>query len=293
MSAPTATAKPLVPYGWFRALLYTALFVLLLIGFQVLMGRLYYRLQRPGVALPFTQFIFIGIGTCLAGLLSSWLFMRFINRMPYQRIGWQWRGFGLHGAAGLSLGLLLPMLGTLLLWQLKMVTYTDINWNGGQLFFLFLAMLLVSVGEEVAMRGYVQGQLAASFGPWIALLLSAVLFMAIHLGNPGLTPVAYLNLFLGGILLGLNYAFTRNLWFGIGLHLTWNFTQGPLLGYEVSGIGSYTLLEQSLSGPSLLTGGAFGFEGSLVASLLLLLSIAALAWVYKKKQKAGTPLPEA
>ena len=84
-------------------------------------------------------------------------------------------------------------------------------------------------------------------------------------------------------LLGINYIYTKNLWFGILLHFSWNFFQGPLLGFEVSGLPLQSLLQHDIQGSELLTGGKFGFEGSLVATVLLTMAIVILAWVYEKK----------
>lgn len=67
------------------------------------------------------------------------------------------------------------------------------------------------------------------------------------------------------------------------LHFAWNFFQGPVLGFKVSGLALQSIFEQQLKGPDLITGGQFGVEGSVIQSVVLLLTFASLAWIYEKK----------
>ncbi|MFB6305754.1 MAG: CPBP family intramembrane glutamate endopeptidase, partial [Flavobacteriales bacterium] len=85
-----------------------------------------------------------------------------------------------------------------------------------------------------------------------------------------------------GMLLGVYYIHKRDLWFPIMLHLTWNFFQGPVFGFKVSGIaGDKSMLNQQLNGPIWLTGGEFGFEGSLLLTILLIIAIIIIHYSYK------------
>jgi CAAX protease family protein len=117
--------------------------------------------------------------------------------------------------------------------------------------------------EELLFRGYVFQKL------WIwhrrfAIVSVSGLFAALHLWNDDITVLAITNVFLGGILLSLAYERYRRLWFPIGLHLMWNLMSGAILGYEVSGYSpSHSVFTVVGTGPALLTGGAFGIEGSI------------------------------
>ncbi len=71
---------------------------------------------------------------------------------------------------------------------------------------------------------------------WVALLITSVLFALFHEANPDVSVFAIINILFAGILIGLNYIFTKNLWFGICFHFAWDYFQGPVLGYEVSGV---------------------------------------------------------
>ena len=127
---------------------------------------------------------------------------------------------------------------------------------------LFAVFIPAAVHEELLFRGYVFQKLHR-WNRHAALLLIALVFSALHAGNVAVTSLGLLNIFLGGLLLGLAYERFQRLWFPIGLHLAWNVVSGPILGHEVSGYDSLmTLFIERGGGPSWLTGGNFGIEGS-------------------------------
>jgi membrane protease YdiL (CAAX protease family) len=144
-------------------------------------------------------------------------------------------------------------------------------------------MLIVAIGEELVFRGYLLNNLMESLNKYIALVISAAVFALVHGTNPDITDLATLNLFLGGCLLGINYIYTRNLWFAILFHFTWNFFQGPVYGFKVSGLHLPGILQQELHGNPIFTGGAFGFEGSVVATVLCCSCLFLLFLAYEKK----------
>lgn len=145
------------------------------------------------------------------------------------------------------------------------------RWQGVSTRFDVIPALVVSVlaavGEELAFRGGLFRILEESFGTTTALAISAALFGLLHALNPGATIVSTTAIALeAGVLLAAAYALTRNLWFPIGMHLGWNFTEGGIFGVSVSGgTASQGIFSVSLSGHTLLTGGKFGPEASLIA----------------------------
>lgn len=100
--------------------------------------------------------------------------------------------------------------------------------------------------------------------------------------------IKHLKRFPAGILLGISYIFTKNLWFPIALHFSWNFFQGPIFGFQVSGTNSETLISQTINGNELLTGGQFGLEGSIIATVLCSLGILLFWMIYKKQNIVST-----
>jgi len=174
-------------------------------------------------------------------------------------------------AAGLGLGFGLFTTVMLLLWALRV--YHPSGW--GSLHPLatgFLPALTAAVVEEIIFRGFLFRLSARLMGPWGALAFTSALFGAAHAFNPGATIGTSAAIAIeAGVLLGAAYAATRRLWLPIGLHLAWNLTEGSVFGMSVSGGAARTsLITGTLSGPRLLTGGAFGPEASLVAVLVCL-----------------------
>jgi len=143
----------------------------------------------------------------------------------------------------------------------------------------FANAIASAVGEEIVFRGVVYRRLEERIGTTIALVVSAAAFGLVHAGNPGANWASTLAIALeAGVLLGLAYAATRSLWLPIGLHFGWNFAEGGIFGAAVSG-GKYSgLIDASLAGPPLITGGAFGPEASLAALVVSLSASSALAW---------------
>jgi len=132
-------------------------------------------------------------------------------------------------------------------------------------------VMLAGVFEELIARGVVFRNLENVFGSEIAIALSAALFGWLHLGNPHATTLSALAVGLeGGVLLAAVYMATRSLWWPIGLHLAWNFTETGVFGMADSGNPGRGLLHAQLAGPEWLTGGIFGIEASIVAVIVCL-----------------------
>lgn len=149
--------------------------------------------------------------------------------------------------------------------------------GAGMLASATLLYLLIALNEELTFRGYLFQRIEWPLGSRGALLLTALLFAAAHLANPGMDGVlrfrGTLTILAAGLLLGLAYLGTRSLALPIGLHLGWNWTQGALLGFGVSGTASGGLLAPVLDGrKAWLTGGAFGLEGGLPCLIVCLLA---------------------
>ena len=123
--------------------------------------------------------------------------------------------------------------------------------------------------EELLFRGILFRWLEEFAGSFVALVLTAAMFGAAHLMNPNATPVAAFAIAIeAGVLLGGAYMLTRSLWLPIGLHAAWNFTQGELFDVPVSGLDEHGLVQATLSGPPLLSGGGFGLEASIFAMVI-------------------------
>ena len=145
---------------------------------------------------------------------------------------------------------------------------------------LWLAIFLIAGWqEELLSRGYILQNLTGGLNLFWGVLISSSIFAVMHRGNPGATWTSTLGILLAGLSLALPYILTRQLWMSIGLHIGWNFFEGVIFGFPVSGNSTFHLIRQTVSGPDLMTGGSFGPEAGLVLVPALTLS-ALLVWGY-------------
>lgn len=152
---------------------------------------------------------------------------------------------------------------------------------------LFPFWLLQGGTEEVATRGWLLTRIAARTNLPLAIAISSSLFGILHMGNAGVTFLSVLNIILDGVLAGLLFIYTDSIWLVVAQHGTWNYVQGNLLGFQVSGTGadasifSFTMGD----GPDWLTGGEFEAEGSIITTLVLLLSVVMVYRLGERREK--------
>jgi membrane protease YdiL (CAAX protease family) len=252
-----------------------------------------------------------GVAGLGGALLSVWLAGRFLDRRPFA-------DFGFHLSVGWWLDLLFGMaLGALLMTTVFLVQ-SGLGWvtvTGSfeslvpgapfRLAVLVPATLFVCVGfyEELVFRGYqlrnaAEGLNSSSLGPRgavvLAWALSSAFFGYLHAANPSATILSTANVALAGLMLGCGYVLTGELAIPIGLHVTWNFFQGTVFGFPVSGlrIGGATFLSIEQGGPDLWTGGPFGPEGGLLAPAAMALGIVLTAlWVRLRRGRVAVHAP--
>ncbi len=220
-------------------------------------------------------------------LAAAWIAVRFVDRRPFATFGLAGRRWGADFAAGTALGGALMALSVALAWAsgwAERIEAVGFSWSA--LALMGAAVLLGALTEEVLVRGYMLQTLLARAGAWTSLVVSSILFALLHAGTLRGAPLPALNLFAAGIFLGLAYLVTRNLWLPIGIHFGWNLVQGPLLGLTVSGhaLGSGWEVFR-LRGPALATGGSFGIEGGLIATLTTGLGIAAVRLLGRRRDE--------
>jgi uncharacterized protein len=252
-----------------------------------------------------------GVAGLGGALLSVWLAGRFLDRRPFA-------DFGFHLSGGWWLDLLFGMaLGALLMTTVFLVQ-SGLGWvtvTGsfeslvpGAPFWLAVLVpatlfVCVSFYEELVSRGYqlrnaAEGLNSSSLGPRGAVLLawalSSAIFGYLHAANPNATILSTANVALAGLMLGCGYVLTGELAIPIGLHVTWNFFQGTVFGFPVSGlrIGGATFLSIEQGGPDLWTGGPFGPEGGLLAPAAMALGILLTAlWVRLRRGRVAIHAP--
>jgi len=214
-------------------------------------------------------------------LLLLWILMTFVDKEPFIKLGFSLKGKVNDIILGMTLGLLLMAVGYTILILLGEIKFIEFNYNLKNIILLFILFIAVSIAEETYVRGYVLKNLLQSFNPIISLIISSAIFSLLHFFNPNVNYIALTELFIAGILLGISYVYTKNLWFPIALHLSWNFFQ-VMFGFNVSGIDTYSLIEFEIIENNNMNGGDFGFEGSYL-SILFSLILMYFLWKYYKK----------
>jgi len=236
----------------------------------------------------------------LVGLVTVWLVGWLLDRRRFRDFGFSLdREWWADLAFGLGLGVVL-MIGIFLVERaLGWVTVTGTLRTSvpGEAFWaavLMPAALFLGVGilEELLARGYLLRNVAEGLAfPWlggaragliVACVISSALFAWGHADNPNATWVSTVNIAFAGALLALGFMLTGQLALPIGLHITWNFFQGSVFGFPVSGTSrlrtSFMATEQS--GPDLWTGAAFGPEAGLVGLFAMVLgAVLIVLWV--------------
>lgn len=244
--------------------------------------------RHPGVM----GYIILEASMLLAVLTAALPMLR-LERRPFADLGLSLKGH----VKGLWYGFLMAVLlylsgfGISFVWGEIEVTgfqFKPLDLLGSWVFFLLVALF-----EEILMRGYILGRLLhTTMNKFLALFISAALFALMHIFNPGIAFLPMLNLLLAGVLLGASYLYTRNLCFPISLHLFWNWIQGPILGYQVSG-NNFTTSVLTLRMPeeNVLNGGAFGFEGSLICTVLMMVCTILIVWRGEKREAISLAAP--
>lgn len=148
-------------------------------------------------------------------------------------------------------------------------------------------ILFISVGfvEEILVRGCFQHIIYYRHGIAWAIIIPALIFSVMHFLNPNISYIAALNIALVGVVFGIMTYKSGNLWMAIGYHITWNYFQGNIFNIEVSGSAYGRGLIKSIRvEDNLLNGGAFGIEGGLICTLLLIITIIYFGFFYKKEK---------
>ena len=228
-----------------------------------------------------------GAGT-FGGLAATLVAWRSLNKRPLKELGI--RGLDLDFLFGLILGALSITLIFIILYGTGQVTLLN-SFSDPQIStytFTFLIMfILVAFFEELFFRGYVM-RIMESRGnqKWLIYVVSALLFSIAHGMNPNVSLFGLINIALIGILFAYMFDVTKSLMLPIGYHITWNFFQGNVFEFPVSGASLYGMYDiDTSSGNVLLTGGEFGLEGGILATLMIALGFVATHFYAKVRYK--------
>ncbi|KQZ71156.1 abortive infection protein [Rhodanobacter sp. Root561] len=258
--------------AWKRWLVYSAgarivIFIALFIALSFAAGAVLHLLglgkASPPLERAFGQFVIRALIPLLVYLiLVKWIERRRMSELAPATLLPQ-------GLLGVAFGVVLFSIIVGVMYLLGSYQVTGTNPDAAWLPALLVVGLGAGIGEEIMFRGVLFRIVEEGMGTWAALIISALFFGAVHLGNPGATLWSSLAIAIeAGLLFGLLYHVTRSLPLCMGLHAAWNFTQGTIYGIPVSGTDADGWLVSTRSGPDWLSGGVFGAEASVVALAL-------------------------
>lgn len=268
--------------GWLRILLLILPYIIIVGIFQYV-GALIsgVDLSNPEFENTSLQELSLSFSSFIGTFLVIGLFMQFVDKEKFIDLGFKTKGKLKEFIVGIVAGLIVMGLGYYLLSSVGQLSFQSINFDMQEILISFLLFTIVAIVEETLLRGYVLRNLMYSFNKYIALIWSSILFSLMHGFNPNIDTFALIELFLAGILLGQSYIHTKNLWFPIALHFSWNFFQTHF-GFNVSGQDTYSLIEFSIVENNLWNGGDFGFEGSWLSIISSIIMIILVERYFKK-----------
>lgn len=256
-------------------------FIIFLLTFvyQIDYNKLYEIIKLPQ---HYDKLLVYEIGGLFFEILAIWLFPKMLGKnISLKSLGLDWKNKSKDFAFGCVVGIFLISTGFIILKIMGFVQVIKLEFNPVILLSYIFFFLAVAISEELMARGYVLSTLMDGMNKYIALSTSAFIFSGLHLMNNHIGFVPLVNLTLAGYLLGIYFIFQKNLMFPIGLHFTWNFFQGAVFGFEVSGHDIQGIVKQNVIGDILWTGGAFGFEGSIISLPIIILGILFIYFFYR------------
>ena len=206
----------------------------------------------------------------IAGIfLLFWLFYK----RPFRHLGlyrkhWE-RQLALGALFGaVSVLLLIALLcitGTIRLTDFNLAGFADATFWSGLFLFLFIAFF-----EELLCRGYMMTVLKTTRSKWVIVLVPAVIFSLLHISDGNATLLTLVNVALVALLFTYMFIKTGKLWLCIGFHFAWNFLESRII-QDYNSVSQTPLVHATFTGPNWMTGGAFGLEGSIICTLVILL----------------------
>lgn len=285
------------------------LFLLLLVGLAV-SAQLAIKWMMGGIPKTTTDlrnFIVIAIAAVSATLAVP-IARKWLDRRTLTSLGLKWNRQALEDTlfGWLLSGAMVATLFLIMHWS-GLVEVSGINWGKrpmdanelgrfaiwlatvgwGSLIVLLCMDVVVAWWEELVFRGYLFQNLIEGVGLSLAVLVSCLLYGLIHGANPNATLLSSAIIVLFGFLRLYGYLATGQLWLSFGMHIGWNFFQGPIFGYAASGHETATLIDQVPVGPDWLSGGKFGPEGSVL--VIPVIGVALLIMRFWSRKRSFEP----
>lgn len=280
--------EPRLRAGW-RLLIQTILYFILAIGLFII---------STGLGLGgSTASILDQIINMVAMTGSIYIARRWLDKRSFESLGLKLnRQTSIDILAGVGITFLQMSFIFLVMFGFGWLTFTGFAWEIdpvgtiiSNVLIFFIAFIFVAWNEELQARGYHLQTIASGLNLFWGVIISSAVFGLQHLANPNATWVSTAALLLAGIFFAYAYIRTKQLWLPMGLHLGWNFFEGVVFGFPVSGLDIYALTRIEVTGPVLWTGGAFGPEAGLIVLPALILGALIIHLYTTKRTSYGVP----
>lgn len=234
-------------------------------------------------------FGFFTLAECFAITISVFYARRFFDKRTFSSLGLSFKTVWVKDIiAGISIAAI--MMGSIftIAYFLNWINVKSFAWESDgiptavkQTVIWLTIFVLVGWQEELLSRGYHLQNLADGINITWGVILSSLVFAVLHIFNPGASWISTFGILLAGLFLSLGYILTKQLWLPIGLHIGWNFFEGVVFGFPVSGMTTYKLVLIDAIGPETWTGGEFGPEAGLLLLPAMLLGVL-IMFLYSK-----------
>jgi hypothetical protein len=239
-----------------------------------------------------TELPLITVLQLIAITLATWVARRFLDRRTFRSLGFGWNTRSFRDLAfGFSIPALL--MGTVFVfeWGVGWLHVDGVIWKEASsttfltITSVFATFIVIGFYEELLFRGYRLQNLIDGLNLTWALVISSAIFALEHLFNPHSSLASTLGIFAAGFFMAYGWVRTGRLWLSIGLHIGWNFFEGAVFGFPVSGLTLPGIIHQTNIGPVIITGGSFGPEAGLVMLPMIAIGVV-LIWAYTGGKQA-------
>jgi uncharacterized protein len=247
----------------------------------------------------FLQAIYFSVSEAfyIAGaVLLLFLWIKVVEKRPFRSIGLRGDRLFIKYIKGMAWGLLLVSVFPVAMLVTGYGKFELQKFDSHLIWIIvlmFLASIVRGAAEEFIVRGWIFPLISVRTRTWIGLLTSSLLFGAIHLLNPGITVLSFLDVVIYAVFAALYVLKEGDIWGISGFHAIWNWAELCVFGFAMSGktLTGYSMFKPTLTGHEMLNGGEFGLEGSIITVLVLLVASSILMLKLKKAKKSNERIP--
>jgi membrane protease YdiL (CAAX protease family) len=279
---PMAWMKPVWTIIW-KTVLFVIVWGIMLAPFIVPFAD---RIKEMEQSYPLQTRLYYDFISAITVVFAAWVMVRFIERRALVTIGFARGRIMRDCLLGLGLGATWLGLSVAALWicgwtspgSFGTISVAALAWAAA-------AMAFNTLAQEVLTRSYIFQTIKSQSNPVWAIVLTSLLFVAVHAGVYRGAILPAINVFAAGVLFAVAYHVTGNLWLPTAIHFMWNYLLGPVLGLVVSGQTHLRVGWQlfTVQGPSFFTGGAFGLEGGIITTLTTVGTTLLLLLIFRRK----------